>query len=494
MHLGAGNIFRAFLGSCQQKLLNRGLAKTGIIVAEGYDYEIVDVLRQYEELTVNVTLKESGEVEKEILASMVAYLKMAPESADFVKIQTILQAPSLQMVSLTITEKGYRLTNHQGIISPDIQKDFESGPNQATSYLGKLASLLYTRFEAGAYPLALVSLDNMSHNGEKLRQAMLRFVEEWQTRGLVTEAFVDYVKKGEKITFPWSMIDKITPRPDTTVQKMLEESGLSHMAPTTTSNHTYVAPYVNGEETQYLIIEEAFPNGRPALDKVGIIFTTRETVNQVETMKVTTCLNPLHTALAIFGCLLGYESIHEEMQDEALVGLIQQLGYQEGLPVVNDPKIIQPKAFLDEVIQVRFPNPFIPDTPQRIATDTSQKLAVRFGETLKSYLAQKRDLETLVAIPLIFAGWLRYLTGIDDNGQPFTLSPDPLAAELTVKFANFEFAQQSYTPEIKALLSDSTIFGVDLVEIGLAEKTFALYEELSRQPGAIRQVLAQFKL
>ena len=65
LHLGAGNIFRAFLGSCQQKLLNRGLAKTGIIVAEGYDYEIVDVLRQYEELTVNVTLKESGEVEKE---------------------------------------------------------------------------------------------------------------------------------------------------------------------------------------------------------------------------------------------------------------------------------------------------------------------------------------------------------------------------------------------------------------------------------------------
>ena len=155
-----------------------------------------------------------------------------------------------------------------------------------------------------------------------------------------------------------------------------------------TAKHTFVAPYVNGEETQYLIIEDDFPNGRPHLEQAGIIFTTRETVNAVETMKVTTCLNPLHTALAIYGCLLNISSIHEAMNHAHLVALIKGLGYQEGLPVVTDPKILNPKTFIDQVIEVRLPNPFIPDTPQRIATDTSQKLSVRYGETIKAYVAQ----------------------------------------------------------------------------------------------------------
>lgn len=493
LQLGAGNIFRAFLASCQQKLLNEGKTDKGIIVAEGYDDEIIDLLKQYDLLTVNVTLKESGEIEKEILASIVDYLKMDPSSEDFSRLQAIFEAPSLQMVSLTITEKGYSLTDNQGQTPPAIQADFEKGPTNPSSYLGKLASLLVTRFQAGAYPLALVSMDNMSHNGEKLRQAMVRFVDEWQQRGFVTQAFADYVKTGEKVTFPWSMIDKITPRPDTTIQEILEATGLTEMQPKMTQKRSYVAPYVNGEETQYLIIEDDFPNGRPPLEEAGIVFTTRETVNAVETMKVTTCLNPLHTALAIYGCLLNYEFIHEEMKDAALVGLIKRLGYQEGLPVVKDPKIIDPKKFIDEVIGVRLPNPFIPDTPQRIATDTSHKLSVRFGETLKSYLAENRDLQTLEAIPFVFAGWLRYLTGVNDAGVAFEISPDPLAAPLTKIFSDFSFGEQTLTPEIKALLKDATIFGVDLYEIGLAEKVFTFYQAMSQAPGAIKQALTQFK-
>ena len=98
-------------------------------------------------------------------------------------------------------------------------------------------------------------------------------------------------------------------------------------------------------------------------------------------MKVCTCLNPLHTCLAIFGCLLGYRKISDEMKDRELVKLVETVGYKEGLPVVVDPIILSPKEFIDTVLKVRVPNPFMPDTPQRIATDTSQKLAVRFGET-----------------------------------------------------------------------------------------------------------------
>ena len=133
------------------------------------------------------------------------------------------------------------------------------------------------------------------------------------------------------------------------------------------------------------------------------------------------------SAGAIFGCLLGYSLIADEMRDADLKALAERIGYTEGLPVVTDPGILSPKAFLDEVVKQRLPNPFLPDTPQRIATDTSQKLPIRFGETLKSYAARPDlDISSLTAIPLTLAGWLRYLLGVDDRLQPMEISPDPM--------------------------------------------------------------------
>ena len=141
-------------------------------------------------------------------------------------------------------------------------------------------------------------------------------------------------------------------------------------------------------------------------------------------MKVTACLNPLHTALAIFGCLLGYNLIADELKDKELKKLIEKLGYKEAMRVVPDPKIINPLEFIKEVIEVRFSNPYIPDTPQRIATDTSQKISIRFGETIKSYYERKdMDVSELIYIPIVIAGWCRYLLGIDDEGNEMILSP-----------------------------------------------------------------------
>lgn len=111
------------------------------------------------------------------------------------------------------------------------------------------------------------------------------------------------------------------------------------------------------------------------------------------------------------------------MKDTELKKLVEIVGYKEGIPVVVDPGILDPKEFIDTVLNVRVPNPFMPDTPQRIATDTSQKLAIRFGETIKAYAADEgRDVGDLKLIPLVLAGWLRYLMGIDDKGEKFTLS------------------------------------------------------------------------
>lgn len=291
--------------------------------------------------------------------------------AEYARLREIFKNPSLQMASFTITEKGYATANAKGEFFPAVAADFEKGPEAPESYLGKVVSLLYTRYTHGALPIAMVSMDNCSHNGDKLYAAVNAFAKAWTDNGLVEAGFLGYVNDQTKVTFPWSMIDKITPRPDAKVEAMLAEDHIGGLDAVVTSKNTYIAPFVNAEECEYLVIEDAFPNGKPALDKGGIIFTDRATVDKVEKMKVCTCLNPLHTALAIYGCLLGYTLISEEMKNPLLKNMVEVIGYKEGLPVVVNPGILDPKKFIDEVVNVRIPNPFLPDSPQRIATDTS---------------------------------------------------------------------------------------------------------------------------
>lgn len=329
------------------------------------------------------------------------------DRASYNRLKEIFGNGSLQLASFTITEKGYSLNDSQGLPLPDVLADFTGGPKTPVSCMGKVAAFLYHRFTKGGLPIAMVSMDNCSHNGDKLKTAITAFAEKWVENNLVEPEFLTYVTSN-KVSFPWTMIDKITPRPNTSVEELLKKDGVQDLDPVITGKHTYVAPFVNSEECEYLVIEDVFPNGRPALEKSGFIFTDRETVDKVERMKVCTCLNPLHTALAVFGCLLDYKLIAEEMKDSTLKTLVERLGYQEGLPVVMDPGILNPKEFLDTVLGIRIPNPFMPDTPQRIATDTSQKLSIRYGETIKAY-EKSSTLQTsdLKMIPLVFAGWLR---------------------------------------------------------------------------------------
>ena len=290
------------------------------------------------------------------------------------------------------------------------------------------------------------------------------------------------------------MIDKITPRPDPSVEAILEKDGLEEADPIVTSKNSYVAPFVNAEECEYLVIQDVFPNGRPQLEKAGIMFTDIETVDKVEKMKVCTCLNPLHTALAIFGCLLDYKLISEEMKDETLKKLVEGIGYVEGLPVVINPGILDPKAFIDAVIGVRLPNPFMPDAPQRIATDTSQKLAIRFGETIKAYEASSElDVADLKLIPLVFAGWARYLMAIDDNGNEFTPSPDPLLDVVRPYVADIKLGDDVNVEEVlRPILENQKIFGVDLYAIGMAPVVCGYFKEMIAGPGAVRATLEKY--
>ena len=206
------------------------------------------------------------------------------------------------------------------------------------------------------------------------------------------------------------MIDKITPHPDNRIADKLAADGLENAKPFVTEKGTYAAVYVNSESPHYLLIENAFPNGHPALEQCGVIITRRDIVEKSAMMKVSTCMNPMDTALGVFGCMLGYTRISDEMKDTELVNLITRLSEQEAMPMVADPGVIDPEAFLHEVLGERYPNPFLQDSPQRTATDTSRKIAPRFGTTLYAYynsMLPAHRATRLIYIPLVLAGWQR---------------------------------------------------------------------------------------
>lgn len=496
VHFGAGNIFRGFIAMLQQNLLNCGLADTGIIAAEGFDYEIIDrIYAPYDNLSLLVTMNPDGSLCKKVVGSVSESL-----GADFTRekewkrLNDIFKKPSLQISSFTITEKGYSLRNISGEYLPEVKYDMAEGPQKPRSVMAKVTSLAYTRYKSGELPIAFVSMDNCSRNGEKLKNAVITIAEKWVEAGFVQEGFLAYLNNEEKVSFPWSMIDKITPRPSESVKYALEEAGFKSAEIICTKCNTYIAPFVNTEGPQYLVIEDKFPNGRPLLEKSGVYLTDRETVEKVERMKVCTCLNPLHTALAVFGCLLGYKSIAAEMKDVCLKKLVEKIGYEEGMPVVVHPGILNPENFIREVIEVRLPNPYIPDTPQRIACDTSQKVGIRFGETIKAY-SSRADLNVkdLKFIPLVIAGWCRYLLGIDDSGSEMELSPDPLLSLLTSYVSGIELGcSASAGNSLKPILSNKEIFGSDLYDIGLGEKIESYFSEMISGKGAVRATLSKY--
>ena len=428
VHFGGGNIFRAFPAAILNDALNTGKYDRGVIVAETFDFEVIDkAYTPYNNLSLLVSLQSTGTIEKKVIASVTEALKADPQFPDWQRLVEIFRNPSLQMISFTITEKGYSFN----------EADLARGM-QPLFAMGKVCALLYERWQAGQLPLTVQSMDNCSHNGDKVKAGVFAYAERWVNDGLVPAAFLDYLKDEQKITFPWSMIDKITPRPHEKVKEMLAADGFDDNNYIETERHTFTAPFVNAEEVQYLVIEDHYTNGRPPLDLGGALYTTRETVDKVETMKVTTCLNPLHTAMSIYGCMLGYTLISAEMADEDL-------------------------------------RPFI----QKIGMDTSQKLPIRFGETIKKYVARGLDMSNLVLIPLTLAGYARYLKGLKDDLTAFEPSPDPMLSELQAIVAPLEIGkpEQDWSP-LRQLYSRKDVFGLDLYEAGLGEQIEGYVKEL----------------
>ena len=437
---------------------------------------------------------DSADTSVDVVASLADTLAAG---ADWERVLEYFAQPSLQMVTVTCTEKGY------GIDNPAVEADLAAGPDKPSHIMSIAAAGAWHRFNHGAAPLAFVSMDNCAENGKLFQESVMAIVEHWAASGKVSQEFIDYMSDTSKITFPWTMIDRITPRPDDGTIAMLGDLGVGGMDVVETTKGTFIAPFSNTEHISYLAVQDAFPNGRPPLETTGVLFAPdTEGVAAYEAMKVGTCLNPLHTTLAVFGCLLGHTSISEEMADPELSAMLRAQS-AEALPKAVRPAGLEPADFLNTCLDERFPNPNVPDTPQRIATDTSQKMDVRYGGTMQAYGAEAAGLEI---IPLAVAGWLRYLAGADtveggtdDDGAPFTLSDDgpfyadakAVAAAASIKVGSPESVT---TEAVKTLLDfgfkrAGSQIELDIYGIGLGDKIEGLLRELVAGPGAVRATM-----
>ncbi len=494
IHFGAGNLFRAYPAALQQRLIRQGDAHTGILAAVDAASDTPEkVYAPHDNLSLSVVFGSGGGLEKEVIGCIADVLRADPSSPDWQQLVRVFSSPALQLATFTVTEKGYATHLPDGHLRPELEEDLARGPGLAKSLLPAVTALLLERYRASGAPLALVSLDNCAQNGRRLGEAIRFIAGAWQKGGWADPGFLSYLGDESRISFPWTMIDKITPYPSELVRDHLQSLGLADMTLLRTARGSLSAPFVNAEKPGYLVIEDRFPNGRPSLERAGVLFTDRETVEKTEKMKVGTCLNPLHTALALLGCLLGFPTIAAAMTHPLLPGFLKDLAMKEGMPVMEDPVLLDPVRFLEEVLQERFPNPNILDTPGRIATDTSQKMPVRFGETLKKYAATRPgQLRELQRIPFVFACWLRYLLGVDDSGRSFELSTDPRLEALRSAVKGLEVGGP-WDPgqQLDALLGDRSLFGIDLEMAGLAPRVLELLRQMCEGPGAVNNALSR---
>lgn len=180
VHFGIGNIFRIFIGGIADGLLEEGELDRGITCVETFDYDVVDkIYEPFDNLGLSVLLHGDGTREYKVLGSLAEAVKaISSDSAQWKRLKEIFVSPSLQMVTFTITEKGYALQKADGTWFPFVESDIQNGPDKAVGAMAIVTAMLYERYKAGKYPLALVSMDNCSHNGAKLRESVMTMAEE----------------------------------------------------------------------------------------------------------------------------------------------------------------------------------------------------------------------------------------------------------------------------------------------------------------------------
>ena len=430
VHLGIGAFHRAQTAIYTDDALAQTAGPWGICGVSLRSADVSDRLAPQDGLYTSVEKSPQG-FRRRVIGSVREVLFLG---ADRERIQVRLHAPATEIVSLTVTEKGYCHDPASGRLNfahPDIVHDLADRA-QPVSAVGLIVAALDTRRASRASGFTVLCCDNLPHNGALLRGLVLAFAGERDP------ALARWIE--DNAAFPSTMVDRIVPA--TTDADIVDNDralGLHDAAP------------VVHEPFKQWVIEDRFVAGRPAWDRVGVQFVAD--VAPFEAMKLR-LLNASHSAFAYLGYLAGHEFIYQVAAQPDFVAFMRRLMREEVAPTLKLPAGADVVAYQNALVE-RFGNPALPHRTQQIAMDGSQKLPQRLLGTVRDNLEAGRSVDLLT---LAVAGWMRYVSGSDEAGREIKVS-DPLASE----FARIAAAHRGDPEGLAAgLLSLSAIFGDDL--------------------------------
>ncbi len=440
VHLGIGAFHRAHQAFYTEAVLNQFGGDWGII---GCSLRSPSVREQLSPQDGLYTLVErASDSEKLQIVGAVKSVMVGPE--DPAALVAVMADPAIKIVSMTVTEKGYchdPATGNLNLNNPDIQHDLKN-LDKPRSAIGYLVAALKARMEAGVSSFTALSCDNLPNNGQVLQKALHQFAEE------VSPELAQWVRANT--TFPCTMIDRIVPATTDDDRQHVEE-----LLKLRDEGTVFTEPF-----TQW-VIEDNFANGRPAWDKVGA-----QLVDEVEIFEKIKLrlLNGAHSTLAYSGYLAGFDYVSEVMAEPAFVKMVETYHAREAGETVSAPDGFDIEFYKGQ-LRDRFRNKSLKHRTWQIAMDGSQKLPQRLLHTLQDQLQGAGHIDI---ITLGVAAWIRYVSGVDEKGQPIDVS-DPLADTLR---AACDSAKGDPAAMVKAVVSIKEVFGSDLInETAFIEST-----------------------
>lgn len=449
VHLGIGAFHRAHQAVYTDDVLATGDTEWGIVgVIPLMAPELRNGLEEQDYLYSVCSRDISGDSVR--VVGSLKKVFVAPENPE--EVLAVMCRPSVRIVSLTVTEKGYYsdpATGRLNVTHPDIVHDL-SNPGRPKTIHGFLSEALERRRKAGIMPFTVLSCDNLSENGDILCGLMREFAMRRDPE------FGRWVT--ETIAFPNTMVDRIVPAvTESDREQAVSILGMDDACPLLTE--------VFGQ----WVIEDKFTAGRPAWEKFGAQIV--KDVKPFEFMKLR-LLNGSHSCIAYLGYLSGYRTVAETMSDPAFAGYITKLMDEE----ITSTLVVPPGADLEsykKALRERFLNPALKHLTWQIAMDGSQKLPPRFLGAIRHRLEHGKPFSRLV---LGVAGWMRYVTGVDEQGNVIEVR-DPMADELAA-LAKAAGGGKDVAALVDALLKIEAIFGTDLP--GNAVFRQAVIEALTR--------------
>ncbi len=430
VHFGPGAFFRAFNAIYTHEVISKTGGSWGICAVSLKSPTARDQLLPQGFVYTSVSLAPSGEIPEKI--GSISEVLVAPEGPR--DVLSRLADPSVKIVSLTITEKGYCHEPSSGKLrldDQDILHDLRNSENPRTA-IGFIVHALMLRKTAGERPFTVLSCDNLPRNGQLVREVVLDFA------GALNSELAAWIAVEGR--FPSTMVDRITPAttPDD-IARISDMIGARDEA------------CVVHEPFRQWVIEDSFVDGvRPEWELSGAQFV--KSVEAHELMKLR-CLNGTHSALAYLGFLAGYETVSDCMAEIDLKALCERLWTEEIIASVPVPEGEDLAAYCRSLLE-RYQNPSIRHLTWQIAADGSQKLPQRLLGTIRDNLETDRPIEGLC---LAVAAWMRFVGGLDEAGLEIDVR-DPLAARLRKATDQANSAKE----KVDALLSFAEVFDNDL--------------------------------